>query len=180
MSAIQTKTGLWSVVQIEALTTEPLAELYDAHGPRLFRYALMILADVAAAEDAVQEAFVHVARALRRTRPPEVSYAYLATVVRNECFTSLRKRRRSREEPLPLLIEREAPDAPEDERVILNAALAALPAEQREAIYLKVFEGMTFQEIADRCGVSINTAASRYRYATAALRRALASGTEKR
>jgi RNA polymerase sigma-70 factor (ECF subfamily) len=58
--------------------------------------------------------------------------------------------------------------------LILDGALAALPAEQREVMYLKVFEGMTFQEIGERCGTSVNTAASRYRYAAAALRRALA------
>jgi DNA-directed RNA polymerase specialized sigma24 family protein len=42
-------------------------------------------------------------------------------------------------------------------------------------VYLKVFEGMTFQEIADRCEISINTAASRYRYAIEALRRTLST-----
>ena len=132
----------------------------------------MILADVPAAEDAVQETFVHLARALARTPPPVVSYPYLAAMVRNECFTVLRTRRRRPEDP-DLLVECEAPDATEEERMILNRALGALPAEQREVMYLKVFEGLTFQEIADRSGVSINTAASRYRYATTALRRAL-------
>jgi RNA polymerase sigma-70 factor (ECF subfamily) len=169
----QTKTLAGGVLDKEALTSDTLATLYDAYGARLFRYALMILADVSAAEDAVQEAFVHVAAALRRQPPPDVSYPYLATVVRHECFTALRKDRRRREEP-ERLIERGSPDATEEERMILNGALAALPSEQREVMYLKVFEGLTFQEIADRCGISINTAGSRYRYAAAALRRALA------
>jgi RNA polymerase sigma-70 factor (ECF subfamily) len=62
--------------------------------------------------------------------------------------------------------------------MILEAALRALPVEQREVVYLRVHEGLTFQEIADRCAVSINTVASRYRYATAALRRALAPSEE--
>ena len=65
-------------------------------------------------------------------------------------------------------------DAAKGERMILTGALGALPPEQREVVYLKVFEGMTFQEIAERCGVRLNTAASRYRYATAALRKTLA------
>lgn len=85
----------------------------------------------------------------------------------------MRKRRRRAEDPAPLL-ERATPDATEEERMILDAALRVLPTEQREVIYLKVYEGLTFQEIADRCAVSINTVASRYRYAMAALRRALA------
>jgi RNA polymerase sigma-70 factor, ECF subfamily len=58
--------------------------------------------------------------------------------------------------------------------MLIDDALKRLPPEQREVVYLKVFEGLTFQEIADRCGISINTAGSRYRYATDALRRALA------
>jgi RNA polymerase sigma-70 factor, ECF subfamily len=171
-TAAQTKTLAAGVPYQEALTSDTLATLYDAYGERLFRYALMILADVSAAEDAVQEAFVHVASALRRRPTPDVSYPYLAVVVRNECFTALRKDRRRRERP-ELLIERESPDATEEERMILNGALAALPPEQREVMYLKVFEGLTFQEIADRCGISINTAGSRYRYAAAGLRRSL-------
>ena len=170
---VQTNPRAASVTREEAQTTDPLAELYDLHGATLFRYALMILADAAAAEDAVQETFVHLARALHRQPPPDVTYAYLATAVRNECFSMQRRRRRRPEEPLPLL-EREAADASEEERLILDGALAALPAEQREVMYLKVFEGLTFQEIGERCGVNVNTAASRYRYAAAALRRALA------
>jgi RNA polymerase sigma-70 factor (ECF subfamily) len=71
------------------------------------------------------------------------------------------------------IIEQASPQATEEERLMLEQALRALPVEQREVVYLKVFEGLTFQEIAGRCGISINTAASRYRYATQALRRML-------
>jgi RNA polymerase sigma factor (sigma-70 family) len=59
--------------------------------------------------------------------------------------------------------------------MVIDDALKRLPTEQREVVYLKVFEGMTFQEIADRCEISINTAASRYRYAIEALRRTLST-----
>ena len=48
-----------------------------------------------------------------------------------------------------------------------------LSAEQKEIILLKVFEGLTFREIAAVCGVSGNTAASRYRYGIARLRKAM-------
>ena len=157
----------------QPLTQHTLAELYDEYGPRLYRYALLLLANRAAAEDAVQEAFVQLGRAMQKRPDVEASFGYLATIVRNECYTSLRKRRRRAEDPGPL-IERASPEATEEERMILDAALRALPAEQREVVYLKVFEGLTFQEIADRFGISINTAGSRYRYAADALRRALA------
>jgi RNA polymerase sigma-70 factor (ECF subfamily) len=56
----------------------------------------------------------------------------------------------------------------------------ALSAEQREVVYLKVFEGLTFQEIADRCAIGINTAGSRYRYAMETMRRSLAPAEGRR
>ena len=117
--------------------------------------------------------FLQLGRVLTRKDAPEVSFAYLAIAVRNACYTALRRRRRRAEEPGPI-IEPAAPGATEEERMIVDAALRSLPAEQREVVYLKVFEGMTFHEIAECCAISINTAGSRYRYAMAALRRALA------
>jgi len=51
-----------------------------------------------------------------------------------------------------------------------TGALRELPADQREVVHLKAFEGMTFQEIADLTNESVNTIASRYRYAVEKLR----------
>jgi RNA polymerase sigma-70 factor (ECF subfamily) len=66
----------------------------------------------------------------------------------------------------PLTAER----ANHDERLALERAIRELPAEQREVVHLHVFEGWTFQEVADASGESINTIASRYRYALVRLR----------
>jgi RNA polymerase sigma-70 factor, ECF subfamily len=155
------------------VTNETIAALYTAHGARLYRYAVMLLADRAAAEDAVQDTFVQLARALRRAPDAQVSFGYLAVTLRHTCYSALRRRPRGREPDREALIEPAAPDASEEERMLIDDALKRLPAEQREVVYLKVFEGMTFQEIADRCEISINTAGSRYRYAIEALRRTL-------
>jgi RNA polymerase sigma-70 factor, ECF subfamily len=159
------------------LTQAALADLYDEHGARLYRYAHVLLTDAGAAEDAVQEAFCQLARAARRD-PGLVSVAYLTTIVRNECLSALRRRRRQPVLAAPLL-ERQAPGSSEEERLLLESALRALPTEQREVIYLKVFEGLTFHEIGERCGVSQNTAASRYRYALTALRGSMEMGGSK-
>lgn len=51
--------------------------------------------------------------------------------------------------------------------------MAALPPEQREVVFLKVWTGLTFAEIADVLATSANTAASRYRYGIEKLRRDL-------
>ena len=156
------------------LTNETIAALYTAHGARLYRYAVMLLADRAAAEDALHDTFVQLARALRRTPDAHVSFGYLAVTLRNTCYSALRRQRTRRGPNDVSLIEPAAPDANEEARMLIDDALKRLPAEQREVVYLKVFEGMTFQEIADRCEISINTAGSRYRYAIEALRRVTA------
>jgi len=152
---------------------EKLAALYDARAAGLYRYALMILADPAGAEDAVQQAF---ASFLDRRGSAVLSQTdYLRACVRNECFGALRRRRRDGGEPRAPLLEPVAPGADEAERVALEDALRSLPAEQREVIHMKVYEGMTFDEIARLTGVPLNTAASRYRYALAKLKEYLTS-----
>jgi len=151
-----------------------LAALYDAHAGGLYRYALMILADTAAAEDAVQQAFIKLMD--RRGDAAVLSESdYLRTCVRNACFDALRRRRRDYAGPGsgPPLLEPVAPSTHDDERIALEDALRSVPPEQREVIHMKVYEGMTFDEIARRTGVPLNTVASRYRYALAKLRERL-------
>ena len=55
----------------------------------------------------------------------------------------------------------------------IERAMAWLPAAQREVVYLKVWQDMTFAEIAELLGLSPNTAASMYRYGLAKLKRRL-------
>ena len=143
-----------------------VARLYDRCAARMYRYAAMILADTEAAADVVQQVFVAVLQKERRVHEED---AYLRRAVRNACVDALRRRRREAPTETPL-IEPIADGGDPAERVAVEEALRELPADQREVIHLKVFEGMTFQEIADLTGESINTVASRYRYATAKLR----------
>jgi len=56
---------------------------------------------------------------------------------------------------------------------MLLSQIEKLPAEQKEIVFLKVFDGLTFKEIGSACGISANTAASRYRYGLAKLRQAV-------
>jgi RNA polymerase sigma factor (sigma-70 family) len=145
--------------------------LFEMYGPALYRYAVMLLADAAAAEDAVQQVFMAL---LRQRGPIENEANYLRRAVRNECYSMLRARKiRGDGGERPLLeAAADVPVAP-DERIALERAIRALPAEQREVIHLHVFEGWTFQKVADASGESINTIAARYRYALARLRQTL-------
>ena len=145
-----------------------IGQLYDRYGAALYRYAVMVLADPAGAADVVQTVFVSL---LRRRKAPDSDERYLRRAVRNECFSALRKRRRDvLASASPILETVEGQSDRPDERLALDQALRELPADQREVIHLKVFEGMTFQEIADLTDESINTIASRYRYAIDKLR----------
>ena len=150
--------------------------LYEQFGPALHRYALMILANRQDSEDAIQQVFLaFVRRGAAHLDSPE---AYLRTAVRNECFSMLRRRRDTPVDTSATLIEPVSPgdDHPE-ERLALEAALRELPPDQREVVHLKIFEGLTFQEIANLTYESINTIASRCRYAMTKLRAVLDGGT---
>ena len=147
---------------------EWIGQVYDRYGAALYRYAVMVLADPAGAADVVQTVFVAL---LRRRSQPDVDAHYLRKAVRNECFSALRVRRRDvLASAAPLLETVEGQSDRPEERLALEQALRELPPEQREVVHLKAFEGMTFQEIADLIGESINTVASRYRYGIEKLR----------
>jgi RNA polymerase sigma-70 factor (ECF subfamily) len=137
----------------------------------------MILANRQDSEDAVQQVFARLLHGRASVRPDAVE-AYLRAAVRNECFSLLRVRQRTNATGDQTLLETVAGDRDSnpDERLALEAALRELPAEQREVVHLKAFEGLTFQEISELTAESINTVASRWRYAMEKLRVVLARG----
>jgi RNA polymerase sigma-70 factor, ECF subfamily len=155
-------------------SSDRLADLYDRFAGSLFRHAAMILADRAAAADAVHNVFLKLAKA--GLGGDVQTLAYLRRAVRNECYSMMRSRRRDIAVAVDaqLLELVEGTDARPAERLALEQALQQLPAEQREVVHLKVWEGMTFREIADLTGEALNTVASRYRYAMEKLRAILA------
>jgi RNA polymerase sigma-70 factor (ECF subfamily) len=156
---------------------DDLGRLYDRLGPSLYRYALMILADRGAAEDAVHEVFTTLVG--RRLEHIESIDAYLRLAVRNECYSQLRRvRDRPAADNDMNLLEAVVADVDPAERLALERAIRLLPADQREVVHLKMFEGLTFKEIAAATDTSINTAAGRYRYALEKLRKALGSGEQ--
>ncbi|HVT81939.1 MAG TPA: sigma-70 family RNA polymerase sigma factor [Phycisphaerae bacterium] len=155
-------------------TPQRIAAAYDAHGAALFRYAAVICASASLAEDAVQQAFAKFAALGPRLPAVESPGDYLRTAVRNECYRLLQSPRPAAlpDDP-PLLAPVDAALRQEDDRRAVEGALAALPAEQREIVHLKVYENRTFQEIAALLEIPPNTAASRYRYALEKLRESL-------
>ena len=152
-----------------------VGRLYETYGASLYRYAVLLLADAAAAEDVVQQVFATILRQPQAPRLHEEAH-YLRTAVRNECYSHLRRLRSQRQlGDERALIEPVREGGSREERIALERAIRDLPPEQREVIYLHVFEGLTFQEIATGLDASINTVAARYRYALGRLRQILSS-----
>jgi len=147
-----------------------VGRLYDTYGAALYRYAVLLLADPVVAEDAVHQVFTAILR-----QPPRFDdeARYLRRAVRNECYSQLRRRQRQSEAFSGVLVEPVVESVAPEERIALERAIRDLSPEQREVIYWHVFEGLTFQEIADAADESINTVAARYRYALAKLRQIL-------
>ena len=119
------------------------------------------------AEDVLQAVFVRIVRQRRRLAKARRLDAYIFQIARREAFTFLRRRqRRPTTGPgdEPWLLATDANNTQNDLSDRLQAALAGLPAKQREVIVLKTYREKTFAEIGRLLGVSQNTIASRYRY----------------
>jgi RNA polymerase sigma-70 factor (ECF subfamily) len=153
---------------------EAFAALYDRFGRSLFRVAWTLLRSRQDAEDAVQEVFLGLFRSRAALGRIENLRAYLFSVLRH-ATTRLAAARKENDPSRPMLTEPPGPDAGPDSidpelSDWLDRALAALPREQREVLTLKIDGELTFEEVAAVLGVSLGTAASRYRYAVEKLR----------
>ncbi|MFN0055121.1 MAG: RNA polymerase sigma factor [Planctomycetales bacterium] len=142
-----------------------LAELFDLTAPRAVRYARALTHNPDDAEDALQAAMVRIALNPRLLAEAWHPWAYLLRIVRNEALKIAQKRRA--DQVLALAQEAWSDDSQDqsDARQFVQQALQKLPASQSEVVVLKIWEGLTFAEIAEVLGESPNTAASRYRYA---------------
>jgi RNA polymerase sigma-70 factor (ECF subfamily) len=158
---------------------EAFAALYDRLALRLLGAARTMIGSTADAEDVVHDLFVELARGRARLAAIVDLEGYVFTMLRNAVRRRSRRAVIDRRAVLAIAESRRAAggfattgaDLPDDQLV---AAVAALPEAQREVVALKIDAGLTFAEIAAVTGTSLNTAASRYRYALEKLRAALA------
>jgi RNA polymerase sigma-70 factor, ECF subfamily len=156
-----------------------LDELYERHGDSLYRYLLFRLGTPEDAEDVLQEAFCRSARYDLRWRLVRDPRAFVFRIARNEVNRFLRRKLGRREGERMIAggaagrFAAAFTTPAEPALALLLRQVDELPPEQKEAVYLKVFDGLTFKEIAAVCGISSNTAASRYRYGIEKLRAVL-------
>ena len=134
---------------------QAFSELFTRHAARLQGALRRIVG--AAAEDVLQVAFLSIVRARGRYERGAPFRPWLYTVAINAARDQLRRNRREEPHPTGALPDTAAePSALPDPGLsrTVEAALAQLPENQREAIVLHRFEGFSFKEIAELLGVT--------------------------
>src|SRR6266508_6838444 len=144
-----------------------LAEFYDRFRSLAFGLAMRILHDRGLAEDAVQEAFIGVWRHGERfERGRGSARSWILTLVHRRSVDLVRRQERQPDvvpDPDPPKRERSADEVAvaRDERARVRAALAQLPDDQRTALELAYYGGLTQSELADRLNEPLGTIKSR-------------------
>jgi RNA polymerase sigma-70 factor (ECF subfamily) len=158
-----------------------LAELYDRFGRVAYGLALRILRDDALAQDAVQEAFLAVWRSADRFLAERAKAStWILTLVHRRAVDLVRREERRRGEPLEHAPEPASASTAEDEatlgfqRRVVQEALRQLPPEQREALELGYYGGLTQSQLAEHLGQPLGTVKSRMFTGLARLRDLLA------
>ena len=156
-----------------------LERLYDEHSSAVFAFLLNLTRNEADTRDLLQELFVKLARQPGLLQGVRDERAFLLRLSHNGAIDAMR-RRGSRERKHEQLGAGTAvafvPSADPDEQAFRHAlaeALGELPPEQRAVVHLKLWEGLTFEAIAEALEIPANTAASRYRYGLDKLRERL-------
>ena len=161
-----------------------LAELYDRFSRPLYSTALRVVSDRAEAQDLVHDAFITLwDKAAEFDARRGSAFAWAVTLVRNRAIDRVRMRRRRQEiltasAPADLGYDETASSADDsavlgDEARAVRAAIATLPLEQKRAVELAFFGGLTQQEIAARLAEPLGTVKARIRRGLLKLRDAL-------
>ena len=154
-------------------TTEARAEARggrkEFHGqlvallPKLRVQALALTRNRAAAEDLVQDAVANALAAQDSFTPGTNFAAWMHRILRNRFISTLRKQRETTDiEDLPMSAF--AVSAAHEDRMVLKelgVALNRLPSDQREALFMVVLQGLSYEEVAQATGCAVGTAKSR-------------------
>jgi RNA polymerase sigma-70 factor (ECF subfamily) len=163
-----------------------LRSAYDSFSGRAMAIALRILGSSEEAEEVVQDTFVEIWRRAADYRPERgTPAAWIASMARSRAIDRLRERTRAANTIRTLAAEppRDPEPPPSEsaarrqERSRVRAALSLLPPEQRRAVELAYFDGLTQSEIARATGEALGTVKTRMRLGMEKLAAALAEAT---
>jgi len=163
---------------------EAFAELLNRHKARVFTTIYLVTKDQVVSQDIMQEVFMKVVRHIKEDRYNEEGkfLPWVLRISQNLAIDHFRKQKRypevTFEDGSPLFEKLEFSENPfekaqiqRDTHATLRALIKELPDAQKQVVIMRHFIGMSFQEIADKTGVSINTALGRMRYAILNLRK---------
>ena len=165
-ASLESVSGEWDAARA-------VTEIYTTHYRSLVRLAVLLVRDVATAEEVVQDSFIAMHGAWRRLRDTEKALSYMRQSVVNRSRSVLRHRMVvDKNAPKP------APDMPSAEQGALSllersaviAALRTLPLRQREALVLKFYADLSEAQIATAMGISRGAVKSHTARGVAALR----------
>jgi RNA polymerase sigma-70 factor (sigma-E family) len=150
-----------------------VTELYSRHYRGLVQLAVMLVRDVAAAEDVVQDTFVAMHAGWPRLRDEEKALAYLRQAVLNRARSLLRRRAvedKHADKPSPDMPSAEHGALVQLEQSAVITALRKLTSRQREAIVLRYYADFSEAEVAAAMGISCGAVKSHTARGMAALR----------
>jgi RNA polymerase sigma-70 factor (ECF subfamily) len=163
---------------------QALAEFYDLTAGTLFSTAIRILGDAHEAEEVIQDAFLQIwGKAATFDAALGAPFYWALSITRNRAIDRLRARQR-RVRLADELHEATAAESPpfappfpsalsEEEIAAVRAAVSGLPGEQRQAIEMAFFGGLTHVEIAEALGEPLGTIKARIRRGMLKLRESL-------
>ncbi|MEP6767718.1 MAG: sigma-70 family RNA polymerase sigma factor [Acidobacteriota bacterium] len=178
------------IARIEGRDADALAALYDRHSARLMGLCQRVLGDTGEAEEVLQEVFLWVWRSASTFDPSRGSgLAWLLVGTRSRAIDRVRTRRPAARAGLRTV--ETVPDTPSGEDVeadsasrqwesLCRAAIAELPEDQRRALELAYFDGLTQQEISERTGTPLGTVKTRVRLGLMKLRDRIHPYTQRR
>jgi len=163
------------------------ASLYDRLSPVLYGMALRIMNDAGEAEDVLQDGFLYIWRQASAFDPGRgSSFAWVVMIVRNKAIDKLRVRQRGerlheRVTSFPeLFSDRDEQSALEpvlrERQSEVRSALSEVSPEQRQALELSYFSGLTHEQIAARLGAPLGTVKARIRRGLLRLREVFRQG----
>ena len=159
--------------------------LIERHRKRVYDYIRMMVKDADLADDLFQETFIKVLKSLREERYVDNGkfVAWVMRIAHNQIIDHFRRQKQQNnvsndDVGYDLLNNKKFSDKTIEEHMVsdqisedIRRLVDFLPEEQREVVVMRHYNDLSFKEIAEQTGVSINTALGRMRYALINLRK---------
>jgi RNA polymerase sigma-70 factor (ECF subfamily) len=162
------------IARVAAGDEQAFGTLYDRFSPGLYSLVLKMMRDEKEAEDALQDGFAHIWRRASTYDPARSSaFTWAVMILRNKAIDRLRVRQRQERtidkattefSHFPEADEAAAGEAERrDQGALVRSALLQIPAEQKQAVEMAFFSGLTHEQIADKLGAPLGTIKARIR-----------------